>query len=252
VERNPLTGHRERWKKRRVKSSMDHYGFLFFVSDSVKGEEWKWNDIRVCRWWEWWERLVRKEFLNKRPPEKGEYLPYCNDTTGREEKNPCLSPISPIPNHRLSQSDGDYFGETISSSSFPLLPKESRLQGLQVGKKPYLTVKGWDRRPKILLTTDDPVWILSSRIPTDSLEERWGREGKDKECKIEIKGRGRGTRVDQHLVFLKESWWPSLGRDGQKQVGRTEKPSGKGKKWFFHVDSWLHILSSHMRDERSW
>lgn len=93
VERNPLTGHSERRKERRVKSSTDHYGFLFFVSDSVKGEEWKWNDIRVCRW-KWWERLVRKEFLNKRPPEKGEYLPYCNDTTGREERNPCLSPTS--------------------------------------------------------------------------------------------------------------------------------------------------------------
>lgn len=53
--------------------------------------------------------------------------------------------------------------------------------------------------------------------------------GKDKECKIQIKGRGRGTRVDQHLVFLKESSWPSLGRDGQKQVGRTENHQGKGR-----------------------
>lgn len=65
---------------------MDHYGFLFAVSDSVKGPNEN-ETIFVCVDDEndgsvlWEKNFSTRDHLRK------EYLPYCNDTTGREERN---------------------------------------------------------------------------------------------------------------------------------------------------------------------
>lgn len=125
--------------------------------------------------------------------------------------------------------------------------QESRLQGLQVRKKPYLTVEGWDRRPKYFRPTDDPVWILSSPIPTDSLEERWGREGKTKNARYRL--REGEERHELTSISSSEGIMMTIFRERWSEAGgKNWKPSGKGKKSFFQ-DSWLDILPSRMRDE---